>query len=362
MADEVTTNTSEIVPVDADDLMFKDAMEMLAASKTEEKNEPKEAASTDQSAAEVKEETEKSEVVAETPQPDKPAETPPVVETAKTETKPIYTPDEIKAELRVHGDLARLDSSRLSEEGKLIQASMQSGLTPKLQKAAEIEKNYNALLQKAQEDANRRAKEEAERIHQKEVEEFGEEMANWRKDVREARAEIEQIKREREQERMAFQAEQQKVAAQQFHLSFIEKAKDYGIPSTPEWEELTMSQILAYNQIRAINNEPFISIEDGLRMVSKTVGIQDADGLDRLLSANPKLLEALENKFKEKYSKQKEAGPTIVKSSASGGGGKAEVKPITTTKPDQALFDNPNYDQVDDISQLAMKMLREQKG
>jgi hypothetical protein len=343
MADEVITETQEIENADSDSRWIAEAMKALettepeAEQKTDEVVENVEDQSKVEEPAEEKKEeaepteTPQAEVKAETPEPD----------TAKPEAKPLYTPEEIESEIRVHGDLARLDSSRLSPEGKLIQASMQRGLTPKLQRAAEIEKNYQDLLYKAKAEAEKRANEEAERKFREETEQYGEEIAMTRKEMREARAEIEKIKAEREQERQVFQAEQQKVAAQQFHLTFIEKAKDYGIPNNAEFEELVMSRVLAENQTRALDNRPFISVEDGMRLVSNTIGVKDVDGLDKLLAANPKLMEALENRFKEKYSKAKSSGPTVMKSS-SGGGGKSEVKPAATAT-DKELFDkNPD--------------------
>lgn len=56
----------------------------------------------------------------------------------------LYTPEEIK-ELLTEGDFSRIDTSRLSEEGKLVMKSMQSGLTPKLQEAAELRRQMEEL-------------------------------------------------------------------------------------------------------------------------------------------------------------------------------------------------------------------------
>jgi hypothetical protein len=340
MADEVTTNTQEIENADDDSRWIAEAMKALESEDTGAEQQKEEVIENVEDQSKVEEPTEEKKEEAEpaeTPQAEVRAEeTKPEPDTEKPEAKPLYTPEEIESEMRVHGDLARLDSSRLSPEGKLIQASMQRGLTPKLQRAAEIEKNYQAILQKEREAAEIRAKEEAERKFREETEQYGEEIAMTRKEMREARAEIEKIKAEREQERQIFQAEQQKVAAQQFHLTFIEKAKDYGIPNNAEFEELVMSRVLAENQTRALDNRPFISVEDGMRLVSDTIGVKDVDGLDKLLAANPKLMEALENRFKEKYSKAKSSGPTVIKSS-SGGGGKSEVKPAAAA--DKELFE-----------------------
>lgn len=346
MADDVITQTEEINDFNIDDKIFKDAMseldKQLAPEEKKEEVESEEVVVEGETGDQPEVEEKEGEKAEEAETKEKPQVEEKVEEkktepdTAKPEVKPLYTPEEIKNEMRLHGDISRLDSSRLTEEGKLIQQSIMSGLTPRLQEAAEIKKNYQALLQKAQLEAEYRAKAEAEQKFREETEQYGEEIATTRKEMREARAEIEKIKAEREQERRIFQAEQQKIAAQQFHLTFIEKAKDYGIPNTPEFEELVMSRVLAENQTRSLNNEPFISIEDGMRVVSKTMGIQDVDGLDKLLNANPKLMEALENRFKEKYSKAKSSGPTVVKS-ASGSGSKNEVKPKPTTGKE--LFD-----------------------
>jgi len=351
MSDENKNESNGIATQSLEDQTFNEAMAMLHG---ETEKEQKEAVADDQPKEEVKEET-KEEVaeVKEEPQAEVKAETP-APDTAKPETKPLYTPEEIKNELRVHGDLARLDSSRLSEEGKLIQASVMSGLTPKLQRAAEIEKNYQALLKQGREDAERKAKEDAAKLFEKEKEDFGEELANYRKEIRETKEMVAQIQRERDGERQVFQAEQQKIAAQQFNITFMEKAKEYGVPATPEWRELTLAKVLAENQIRSLNGEPYISVEDGLRYISETVGLSSVDNLDKLLDANPKLREALENKFAEKQSKKKEAGPTMIKSS-SGGGGKSEVKPSAADK-DVQLLNN------EDMVAYALRLAKQQNG
>lgn len=70
---------------------------------------------------------------------DEEEETTPNIVTAK-----LYTSEEIK-ELLADGDFSKVDTSRLSEEGKLVMKSMQSGLTPKLQEAAELRKQMQQL-------------------------------------------------------------------------------------------------------------------------------------------------------------------------------------------------------------------------
>jgi hypothetical protein len=61
----------------------------------------------------------------------------------------LYSPEEIK-ELVSTGDFTRIDTSRLSEEGKLVMKSMQSGLTPKLQEAAELRREMQELKESVQ--------------------------------------------------------------------------------------------------------------------------------------------------------------------------------------------------------------------
>ncbi len=354
MADEVTTTTQEVANFDIDDKIFAEAMQDLEGRRTGTEKPQEEVIEKvdDQSNVEEKAEVEEEKVeTPESPQAEVKAETP-APDTANPETKQPYTPEEIRA-IAATGDFSKFDSSRLTPGEQAAVKSMQSGLTPKLQRAAEIEKNYQALLQKAQVEAEQRAKEDAERKYREEVEQYGEEIAATRKETREVRAEIAKIQAEREQERRIFQAEQQKVAAQQFHLTFTEKAKDYGIPNNPQYEELVMSRVLAENQTRALNGEPFISVEDGMRLVSDTVSVKDIDGLDKLLDANPKLREALENRIKEKQSKVKNSGPTVMKSSG-GGGGKSEVKPIAAAN-DRELFDK-NPDEF--AMNLAMSLLK----
>jgi hypothetical protein len=56
----------------------------------------------------------------------------------------LYTSEEIKG-LLTTGDFTRIDTSRLSEEGKLVMKSMQAGLTPKLQEAAELRQQMKDL-------------------------------------------------------------------------------------------------------------------------------------------------------------------------------------------------------------------------
>ncbi len=365
MSDEVKTETTEIpaVEIKSDDDMFKFAMDELRKSNVLEPEQKEEVAEIetkeDQSVVEEKN-GEPAEPPKDEPQAEpKAEETKPTPDTAKPESKPLYTPEEIEAEIKLHGDLARLDSSRLSAEGKLIQASMQRGLTPKLQKAAEIEKNYQTLLQREREIAEQRAKEEAEKKYQEEKEQYGEEMANLFKKVRDLEAANETAKVERERERMAFQAEQQKVMAQQFHYTFIEKAKEYGIPNNSQWEEMVMARVLAENQARSINNEPFISVEDGMRLVSETVGLSDADRLKNLLLANPKLKEALKNEFGQEAAKEKPKGPTVIKSSSSGGSAKSEIKP-SGAEIKNPLLDNPNANLDEFAIKHALDLLKSQ--
>ena len=338
MSDEVTNEPagiSEIV-IDSDDKMFAYAMESLnkETTSTSEEN-PVENKPEDQPAEVEEKKDESAESAAAEPQAEEKVETP-APDTVKAEAKPLYTPEEIKAELRVHGDLARLDSSRLSEEGKLIQSSIMSGLTPKLQEAAELKKNYNALLQKERELAKKNAEAEAQRKFEEEKEQYGEEMAGLFKKVRDLETAREADNAERERERQAYLAAQQQVAAQQFHMTFVEKAKDYGIPNTPEMEEMVMAKVLAENQIRAVNQEQFMSVEDGMRFVSGIIAPSDTQRLESLLAANPKLMEALRSKFGGEVTKAKPAGATVIKSSG-GGSGKSEVKP--TAAPHDKLLD-----------------------
>ncbi len=340
MTDVVNTEPAGIqeVVIDSDDKMFAYAMESLNGVQTENKEEekPVESNPEDQPAVVEEKKEEPAEGTPAEPQVEEKVEAP-APDTAKPETKPLYTPEEIEAEIKANGDLARLDSSRLSPEGKLIQASMQRGLTPKLQRAAELEKSYQALLQKERELAERNAKADAERKYQEDLEEHGEVVANLNKRLRELETAQETAKAERELERQAYLASQQKIAAQEFHFAFVEKAKDYGLPNTPQWEDMVMSRVLAENQARAINGEPYISVEDGMRMVADTVGFSDAQRLEDLLAANPKLREALRSKFGQEVVKAKPVAATIIKSSSGGGSGKSEVKP--SAAPHDKLLD-----------------------
>jgi chemotaxis protein histidine kinase CheA len=342
MADEVVTETNEIneLVIDSDDKMFAYAMENLKdiGNENEEVKEETvvEDKPEDQSAVEeVKEET-AEEIKAEPQAEEKADEKKPEPDTAKPETKPHYTLDEIK-EIAKTGDFSQFDVSRLTPGEVAALKSMQAGFTPKLQEAAELRKERDTLIQRIRAEETKKAQEEAEKKYQEEKEQYGEEMANLFKKVRDLETAQETAKADRERERQAFLAQQQQVAAQQYHYTFIEKAKEFGIPATPQWEEMCMARTLAENQARALNNEPFISVEDGMRMVSDAAIIKDIDALDKLLIANPILKEALRNRFSQEAVKAKPAAPTVIKSSSSGGSGKSEVK--RTTAPHDKLLD-----------------------
>ena len=364
MSDEVKTETTEIpaVEIKSDDDMFKFAMDELRKSNVLEPEQKEEVAEIetkeDQSVVEEKN-GESAEPPKDEPQAEpKAEETKPTPDTAKPESKPHYTLEEIK-ELAKTGDFSQFDSSRLTPGELAAVKSMQAGLTPKLQEAAELRKERDTLIQRIRAEEEYKAKAEAEKKYQEEKEQYGEEMANLFKKVRDLEAANETAKVERERERMAFQAEQQKVMAQQFHYTFIEKAKEYGIPNNSQWEEMVMARVLAENQARSINNEPFISVEDGMRLVSETVGLSDADRLKNLLLANPKLKEALKNEFGQEAAKEKPKGPTVIKSSSSGGSAKSEIKP-SGAEIKNPLLDNPNANLDEFAIKHALDLLKSQ--
>jgi hypothetical protein len=320
---------------------------------------PTEETPQDQPATEVTEQQTEATETTETPQPETVPEvkTPEPAGTVTPEVKSFYTPEEIEKEISEHGDLVKLDSSRLSPEGKLIQASMQRGFTPRLQEAAELRKRFDQLVAEKTALESQRLKEENERKYQEEAEQFGEEQAKLMKEVREYRGEVAKIKQEREYERQQWAADQQKVAAEKFRSTFAEKASTYGIPQTQEWEDIVMSRVWAENQTRQLNGQDFITIDDGLKLVSGTVGISNADNIEKLLNANPKAMEALENKWKEKFAQQKSVGPTVVKSAASGSSNKIEPK-ASADKFDPKTMNDANYDVREDIAQEAIKELK----
>ena len=362
MAEQNSTDISGIVNGDMSDRMFADAMKSLRPEQnaTDEKketvdNQPK----TEEIKEEVKTEEVKAEEKKEEPQSEAAKETPPTG-TEKPEVKPLYTPEEIKKEIALHGDLSKLDSSRLSEEGKLIQKSIMSGLTPKLQEAAEIKRNYEALLQREREEAGKRAREESEQKYEEEKEKYGEEIANYRKDMRELHEQFDQMKQEREAEKKQWANEQSQLIMEKFHNSFMEKAPQYGVPSTKEWEEEIQARVLAENTVRSMNGQPYITIDDAFQKVTNTIGIGDVDSLEKLLNANPKLKEAFENKFKEKYAEKKAAGPTVTKSSSSGAAGRKEMSP-PDGRIDPKRLDEPGTDVADLIYEEALKLYKSQK-
>jgi len=355
MADEVITEPAGIqeIVIDSDDKMFAYANELLNSAQAEKKTEEKavETKPEDQPAEVEEKKEETAEGAPAEPQVEEKAEEKkPEPDTAKPEAKPHYTPEEIK-EIAATGDFSKFDSSRLTPGEQAAVKSMQSGLTPKLQRAAEIEKNYQALLQKERELAERNAKVEAEKKYQEDLEEHGEMVANLNKRLRELETAQEAAKAERELERQAYLASQQKIAAQEFHYTFVEKAKDYGLPNTPQMEDMVMSRTLAENQARAINGEPYISVEDGMRLVADTIDFSNPQRLEDFLAANPKLREALRSKFGQEVAKAKPVGATVIKSSSGGGSGKSEVKP--TAAPHDKLLDK---DPIEWMVQEALSM------
>lgn len=62
------------------------------------------------------------------------------------QSKVPYSTEEVSRILR-EGNFDAIDTSRLSEEGQLVMRAMQSGLTPKLQEAAEIRKELDRVRQ-----------------------------------------------------------------------------------------------------------------------------------------------------------------------------------------------------------------------
>ena len=347
MADEPKTESAGIMPDDLGDQIFNDAMEMFRKeTATETKEEAPVAAAEikpeDQPQEEVKEEI-KEEVKevepTETPQPEA-EENKAEAGTEKPEEKKPYTPEEIKA-IAATGDFSKFDVSRLTPGEQAAMRSMQAGLTPKLQEAAELRKERDTLAQRIRAEEEKRAKEEAAKLYDREREEYGDEIANSRKEVRELKDLVQSVQRDRESEKAAMLAEQQGIAAQQFHYTFKNGAKGYGLPDTPEMEEMVMSKVLAENTIRYKNGEQLISADDGMRMVADTMGFSNPDKLLDLLAANPKLLEAIENRLVEKSAKKRAAGPTVVKTS--GGSSKNEVKPNTGDDELKKLLDiDPN--------------------
>lgn len=362
MAEENVTDGQGITVVDTDEQIMADALKSFNDEQT-----PQEPATPDQPEPEVKEEEqveEKQAEVPETPQSEPPTEVEKpteVVETAKPETKPMYTPEEIEAEIAEHGTMAHLDSSRLSAEGKLIQASVQRGLTPKLQEAAELRKRFDELVKEKTEIETQRMKEANERKYQEDIEIHGQEMAEVLKTVRDYKTEVDSIKKEREIERQQYARESQRIAAEKFEQAFIDKAPAYGIPVNEEWKEIVLSRVWSENQRREFNGQPFISIEDGLKLVSGTVNPSNIDGIKKILNANPKVLEALENEFKAKFAQKKTAGPTIVKPSGSGGAG-GQVPKTAPDAFDPKKLDDPNYDFHADMMQEALKLLEEEQN
>jgi len=334
--------------------MFTDAMAKLDGESKEEVKETVE----DQSKEEVKEET-KTEEVAEEKEVSQPettteAKTEEVVETKQPETKPPYTPEEIK-ELAATGDFSKFDSSRLTPGEQAAVRSMQAGLTPKLQRAAELEKNFQALIEKTKAEEQRRAQEESERKYREEKDQYGDEEATRMKEMREIRAEMAAIKQQQAGRDAELQREQNQVAVERFRIAFKEKAPAYGIPVTDEWSEEVQSRVLAENYLRSQNGEPYITIDDAMQKISKTRGLSDLGSLEKLLDANPKLKEALENKFKDKYNTKKKAGPTTVKSS-SGGSGNPDVN-VKSAK--EKLLETDSGDMGEDMERLAMLYLEE---
>jgi hypothetical protein len=105
----------------------------------------------------VEVEQEETEVETETEETDETTseeveteEEPAKKEPQKKTPKPVYTKEELRQLLK-GGEFDSIDTSRLSEEGQLVMRAFQSGLTPKLQEAAELRKELERLKQSVEE-------------------------------------------------------------------------------------------------------------------------------------------------------------------------------------------------------------------
>lgn len=106
---------------------------------------PEEAVIEEEEVAPVQEE----EVEEEVSEQDTLEEEPDTTEAVQQEVK-VYTPEEIETILQ-DGDFDKIDTSRLSDEGKLVMKSFQKGLTPKLQERSELKRELEQLRQSVEE-------------------------------------------------------------------------------------------------------------------------------------------------------------------------------------------------------------------
>lgn len=239
-----------------------------------------------------------------TPQPTAPTDGT-VKPEVKTDKVP-YTEDELRALLADPNSV--LDTSRLDERGQAVHKEFQRGYTKKFE---ELKRERDFIEKRKAEIAafeERQRQIEAERKFREDVEQLGEDEAKRLQKERDMESRINRL----ESERRAFQ---QREAAEMFRREFNNVAPTHGVPLTQEMEDLTMSYLWANNQIREMNGQPTLTMEDGVRMISDQLGISNIANLEKIINANPKNKEAYEQKVINDYLKKKSAGPTVVSSS-----------------------------------------------
>ncbi len=280
----------------------------------------------EESATEVKTET-------ATPAPEKLADS---VSPIPAEVAPIdggktpYTPEEIETELKDHGDLAKLDSSRLTPEGKLLQKSFQRGTTGSFEKS----KQMQAEASKKMEEANRKLAEfeqkqkeiENQKIFQKEADEYGEDIAKDRLEKRQMQEDINRLKWEAQQA-------QRQSAGMQIRNDFRQVAPKYFVPQDQVYEDMVLSRIVAGDMLQMEGTPK--TIDESSAIVADALGFTNIENLWKIIKANPANYTAVKNFFINDYNKEKAKGPTISSSST------ANIqKPLAKSDPNKTAMDN----------------------
>ena len=284
----------------------------------------------------------------------KPAETAPVVKQtepavqppAEGEKKPTdktpYTLEEIKALLADPN--AKADTSRMNDEQQVFYREFQRDYSRKMDQVKREKEVVEQRRREIAEFENRQRTLESERKFREESEQFGEEEANRLKEVREIKAELDQMRWER-------QISQQREAADSFKRSFAETAPKHSLPVTQGMEDMAMSYVWAQNQLRQISGQSPMTVEEGVEALANELGVSNPANFEKFIAANPVNKETYDKKVIAEYLKNQSKGPTVVSSSQAS----------TPDKPSEKSKFDPNAYKRDPGAEL-LKVVNERLG
>lgn len=257
--------------------------------------------------------------------------------TQKVEAKPEkvpYTEEELKSlvnDPRFEKGEIHLDTSRLRDADRAMYTEFQRGMTKKREKElAEIKAREDALQRRQAEIAaveERMRQAEAERKYREDIENLGQEEADRRKKDAEIEARLIRLENEK-------RALEQKVLADKFKQAYVEVAPKYNLPNTQEIQDATFAYVWAQNLERQSAGLPMLTIEDGAAAIAEQFGFSSYENLEKIINANPKNREALEQKIIADYLKKKNAGPTPAQTIAG----------VATEKPSEKTEDKIDMD------------------